>query len=159
MEKSKVFRLSHLVLYAKGWYKITDNVWDDLKEMLKLDDYTPFSKGDVYLIIANAFQEFDYRASELYQVMLAIHPSECWKYGYFVKENSFWSTDKTVAELPDYDMSTAFIHYVLSTLRFIENDKWKLVTPKYKKYPKNPEISLQKVIEHFTKHNGKSITH
>ena len=31
--------LMHVVLYAKYWYQRTDNVYDDLRLMMKLDGY------------------------------------------------------------------------------------------------------------------------
>jgi len=156
MKQSPIFKLSHLVLYAKGWYKQTDNVFEDLKKILELDGYTPFSNGDVYKIIASAFEEFECRQSELFQVMVGIHPSECWKVGYFVKQNQQWSNQK-IEYLPDYDMVTAFIYYVLSSLRFIDNTKWKVETPKYKQYPRTPERSVKDVIEMFNRKNNEVV--
>jgi hypothetical protein len=150
MKQSPIFKLSHLVLYAKGWYKQTDNVFEDLKKILELDDYSPFGSGDIYSIIASAFQEFDCRQSELFQVMRGIHPSECWKSGYYVKQNHQWSNQK-IEDLPDYDMPTAFIYYVLDSLRFIDNKKWKVKTPKYKQYPRNTNRSVKDVIEIFNR--------
>lgn len=141
------YNLSNVVLYAKGWYKITDNVWDDLIEILKLDDYTPFHKNDVYSILINSIdkKEFNSNFNQLKEIMFGIHPSECWKVGYYTK-GCTWTKE---TNLPEYDMPTAFVYYILSSLRFINNDQWIPTTPKYKKYPKNPEVTLQKVIEHF----------
>ena len=39
-----IFKLSHVVLYAKGWYQKSDDIWKDLKKILNLDDYSPFDK-------------------------------------------------------------------------------------------------------------------
>jgi hypothetical protein len=146
MTKNKVFPLSNLVLYAKDWYKKSDNVWDDLKKILELDDYTPFTNGDVYRIITGQFSKFDVQQSELTEVLFGIHPNECWKVGYYVKGCNWVNNSE---QLPEYDMPTAFIHYVLSTLRFLDNEQWKVATPKYKKYPKNPDIPTKRVIEYF----------
>lgn len=142
------FKLSHLVLYAKGWYKRTDNVWEDLKKILELDNYTPFSDNDVYFILLSNLEksDFDYRFNDLKQVMIGIHPSECWKTGYYIKGNNWVKGEK---ELPDYDMPTAFIYYVLSNLRFLDKKYWIPVTPKYKLYPKGESITLKKVIDQF----------
>ena len=38
MEKITAFSYNDVVLYAKGWYKRTDNVFDDIKECLKEDN-------------------------------------------------------------------------------------------------------------------------
>jgi hypothetical protein len=146
--KSNKFKLSHLTLYAKGWYENTDDVWGDLKKVLELDDYSPFTKNDIYSIICSRFSEFDIRQSELKEVLYGIHPSTCWKYGYYTK-GCDWVKDEGV--LPEYDMPTAFIYYVLSTLRFIDNSKWDVVTPKYSKMKKPKEITTKRVIEQFNK--------
>ena len=146
------FKLTNVVLYAKGWYKTTDNIWEDLKKILELDDYTPWDKNDVYLILLSATQESNiYRWTELKEVLMGIHPNNCWKYGYYVKANSHWSNAKSVDELPDYDMPTAFVYYVLSNLRFMEKKYWNPAVPKYTKYPKKPNITINQVFNHFIK--------
>jgi len=145
------FKLSHLVLYAKGWYAKTDDVWEDLQKILRLDNYTPFHKNDVFTILVGRFQELDCRQSELREVLIGIHPSECWKYGYYTKENKDWARKEEQDSLPDYDMPTATIYYILSYLRFLDNKKWNVVTPKYKLHPKPKNITTQQVIEMFNK--------
>ena len=45
------FKLTNLVLYAKGWYLKTDDLWADLKNILELDNFTPFNNRDIYSII------------------------------------------------------------------------------------------------------------
>jgi hypothetical protein len=152
----KKFKLTNVVLYAKGWYKRTDNVWEDLMKILELDDYTPFSNNDIYSIITSAVQNFQgvERWTELKQVLFGIHPSECWKYGYYTKENQTWASKNT--KIHDYDMPTAFIYYVLSNLRFMENKYWDVRMPKVTKYPKNPEITINSLYKHFCNGSSKS---
>ena len=148
------FKLSHLVLYAKDWYLKTDNIWEDLIKILELDNYTPFDKMDVYSIILSSVQNFGlYKWTELTEVLNGIHPANCWKYGYYVKDNVFWAGGKTVEELPDYDMPTAFIYYTLSNLRFIYSNDWEHKIPKYSKYPKNRDITIRKVFDYLVKKN------
>lgn len=142
------FKLTNLVLYAKGWYKKTDNIWEDLIKILELDNYTPFDKMDVYSIIINSVQNCNqYRWTELKEVLNGIHPSNCWKFGYYVKENESWARKDT--KIHEYDMPTAFIYYVLSNLRFIDKDKWEPQMPKVTKYPKNDNITINSLYEHF----------
>lgn len=147
--KDKIFPLSHLVLYAKGWYKNTDNVVEDLKKILELDNYTPFTKNDVYSIICNRFSEFDCRQSELREVLNGITKYECWKYGYYTNDCT-WV--KNYEKLPEYDMQTAFIYYVLSCLRFIDSNQWNKKIPKWNKYPKNTTNTIKKLYEIFLEH-------
>lgn len=93
------FKLTNVVLYAKGWYKQSNDIWEDLKKILELDDYTPFTKMDVYSIILTAFQNSNiYRITELKEVLNGIHPLNCWKVGYFVKDNIQWSQKGTKIE-------------------------------------------------------------
>lgn len=149
--KQNIFRLSNVVLYAKGWYKMTDNVWEDLKQILELDDYTPFTKGDVYSIILNAFENYKCRQSTLKEVLIGITPKESWNTGYYTKGNANWLSKEEQDKLPDYKLEEAFIRYVLSTLRFFSIDQYNNHTPLYSKYPKNEIIETKKIIEMFNK--------
>lgn len=144
------FKLTNVVLYAKGWYKKSDDVWEDLKKILELDDYSPYDKMDVYNIILIAVQNSNiYRWIELREVLNGIHPSNCWKYGYYTKKNCSWVNDNE--NLPEYDMPTAFIHYILSNLSQLDREQWNVKIPNYLKYPKSNNITLQKVYEIFVK--------
>ena len=145
------FKLTNVVLYAKGWYLETDDVWEDLKKILKLDDYTPYTKGDVYNILLNAVQESKiYRWTELREVLIGIHPTNCWKVGYYVKENYHWA-NQPKEELPSYEVETAFIYYLLSNLRFMDSNNWNPQMPKVTKYPKAEHITICTLYEHFCK--------
>jgi hypothetical protein len=132
-----IFTLTNVVLYAKGWYKKTDDIWEDLKNILKLDDYSPFTKYDVYSIILNRFQESKiYRITDLREVLNGIHPDNCWKFGYRYSE---------------YKLEDATIYYILSNLRDLDNKNWTPKTPKYSKHPKSKHITVRNVYEHFVK--------
>lgn len=145
------FKLTNLVLYAKGWYLKTDDIWADLIKILELDDYSPFNKMDIYSIIINSVQNSNlYRWTELSEVLNGIHPNNCWKYGYYVKDNHGWS-NKPTNELPEYDMPTAFIYYTLSNLRLIEHTQWNVKFPKYSKHPKPKHITINKLYTNFCK--------
>lgn len=146
--KNEQFKLSNLVLYAKGWYMQTDDIWEDLKKILELDNYTPFDKMDCYsIILTNVQNSGIYRWTELKEIMNGVHPNNCWKYGYYVEENKDWANKNT--KINKYDLPTAFIYYTLSNLRFMENNQWKPVIPKFNKYPKNKEITFKKVYNVF----------
>ena len=67
---------------------------------------------------------------------MGILPYECWKVNY---------------DTTEYNVQTAFLYYVLSILRFLDNKEWKIGTPKYKLYPKNPNITTKQVIDMFNK--------
>ena len=145
------FELTNVVLYAKGWYLHSDDVWEDLKKILNLDDYTPYTRGDVYSILVNAVQESKiYRWTDLREVLNGIHPSNCWKFGYYVKENHNWS-NQPKEELPNYELETAFVFYLLSNLRFIDSKNWNPQMPKVTKYPKAEHITIYDLYKHFCK--------
>lgn len=145
------FKLSHVTLYAKGWYKHTDDIWADLMKILELDGYQSFDRRDVYNILVNSVQNSNlYRWTELREVLNGIHPDNCWKVGYWTKGCAFGPENNV-----EYDMATAFVYYVMSNLKFLETEKWTPVIPKYKRYPKSDNITIRKVIEHF---NGKTLS-
>jgi hypothetical protein len=144
------FKLTHTTLYAKGWYKKSDDVWADLIKILELDNYTPFTRKDVYNILLGHVQECDFRWCELREVMIGIHPNECWKYGYYTKDNFYSFVSKT-EKLPEYDMPIAFVYYVLSNLRNLDKNQWENKIPKWTKYPKNPKLTIKDLIEMFNK--------
>ena len=147
-EKSKIWTLSHTVLYAKGWYKASEDIFEDLKKILELDGYMPFTKGDVINILLLEAEDFEHQAFNLREIIIGIHPKECWKVGYYTNEHTLI---KDFENLPKYDYETAIVYYILSTLSFLETAKWYVVTPKFTKYPKNPELTTKQIIEQFNK--------
>ena len=145
--ETKIFKLGHVALYAKGWYKRSDNIWQDLIQILKLDNYSPFNKNDVWSIIVNRFcEECDVRMVDM---LNDICEDNCWKVGYFTDKHT-WNVN--YINNPKYDMPTATMYYILSHLRCTESIKIKRVIPKYSKYFKRPSnISLKQVIDMFNK--------
>jgi hypothetical protein len=143
--ETKIFKLGHVALYAKGWYKRSDDVWQDLLQILKLDNYTPFNKNDVLGIIVNRFcEDCDVRMSDM---LNNICEDNCWKVGYFTDKHT-WCKD--YMNNPKYDMHTATIYYILSHLRCTESVKIKRVIPKYSKdFKRQSDISLKQVIDMF----------
>lgn len=136
MEDTNKFNLTNVVLYAKGWYKKTDDIWNDLKQILILDDYTPFTKNDVYQIILNNVEKINgQRWTSTSALLNGIHPDNCWKINY--------------NETTNYKLEEAVIHYVISNLRFIDNKKWSPKMPRVTKYPKNDNISINDLYRHF----------
>lgn len=150
MSTKEKFKLTNVVLYAKGWYKKTDDVWKDLQEILKLDDYVPFDKKDVFFIITRAVEEFNHpQWAKLSEVLSGIHPKNCWKVGYYINENKSWAGHNTKSH--EYDMPTAFIYYVLSNLRCMDSQQWHVQMPKVNIYPKAENITINSLYEHFVK--------
>ena len=148
MTKSNVFPLSHTVLYAKNWYKRTEDIFEDLKKILELDGYSAFNKRDVFQILVNKAENFDHHELKLRQVLEGIHPKVCWKVGYYTNECTWIKDFETY---PEYNYITAVVYYILSILSSLETGRWCDVTPKFTKYPKNPKITTKRIIEQFNK--------
>ena len=146
MEKVEKFELTHLVLYAKGWYYKTGDIWDDVKKIVELDGYSYFSKKDAYHLILTKFSKLDIVGSSLVEVVKNLGISDCWRHGYYVKEQT-WIVNND--NLPEYDMETSVLYYILSTLCVMDNDRWNPQKPNYDMYPKNDNIKLKNVEEIF----------
>lgn len=134
------FKLGHVVLYAKDWYQKSDDIWADLKQMLIYDDYTPFTNNDIFNIITARIDDVDLgNQFKLSSIFSGIHPRECWYYGYeCTKEN--------------YDVQLAFLHYILSVLKYLSKDQYEFKIPKYDKTtPRPKDIELKTVIKFFNK--------
>lgn len=136
MKSIKPFKLSHVTLYAKGWYNKSNDVYTDLLNILKLDDYTPFENNDVIRILLYNYEEsFNIK---LIDFISDIHESNCWKVGY----------PKDLK----YDLYTAIIYKILFDIKYIEDKNWIVKCPKYsKENPRPSNIELKKVIEVFNK--------
>ena len=53
------FPLSHVVLYAKGWYGHTDYLYEDLKKMLHLDGYLSSCNYDIMNVVLIEFRKYN----------------------------------------------------------------------------------------------------
>lgn len=137
--------LSHVVLYAKGWYSKTNDVIEDLKKILELDDYTPFTEADIVSILTNCYNRcFNI---DLRDFINEIHPFNCWKSGYYT--NQYMLKDNE--SLPEYDMYNAVVYKILSDFRFIENKDWKIKTPKYSKSnPRPKSVEIRQIYQQFS---------
>jgi hypothetical protein len=133
-------KLSHLLLYCKGWYPKTDDIWNDLNIVLRLDGFTPFTNQDCLNIILNNLP-YDFEPFQNPKMVLALHPANCWRFGYVVKGN-FWLGDQKDAL--DYDYNVAIVKYVVSELRFLQKGEHYdiLPTPDVDQYYKLLKIQL-----------------
>lgn len=151
------FTLYHLCLYAKGWYKRENKktIWEDLQVIMSLDDYSGefMDKYDIVSVMLDHCQRLDVRGfKDLGLFANGIAPSQCWKYGYYTKDNASWVKDSK--DLPDYDYYEAIVRYCLSTLVGTEIKaivgEGKLPKPDYTKgLPRKNGISDKKLKELF----------
>lgn len=141
MEK---FSLQHTVLYSKGWYKRYDirgkrkTIWDDLQVVLEADGYVGTFNGDsevqkinriTYLLVKqlDRIPKKGYRGT-LPDFFESINEYNCWKFGYYTKNNSFWSSRK-VDDLPNYDYNEAVAWYCLSFFSLLTKDEFESIKP------------------------------
>jgi len=130
---TKQWPMKHVALYAKGWYisEKGSTVWDDLKAILVLDGYTPFTKHDVFNIILGSFENTKPVRDPVRYIIHHASPTECWKVGYYTNDHTWL---KNAAEHPDYVYHDAVLHAMLSSLRNLSVDQIRgdLTRPKNK---------------------------
>jgi hypothetical protein len=123
----KKFKLLHITLYAKKWYKRYDGdntIWDDLRVIFDLDDYNGefMSKNDMVMIMLNHCQLLDVRAfTDLNSFASGICRESSWRCGYRYDGMPFQRDDEQ--NLPEWDYHEAIIHYCLSNLSITETVK------------------------------------
>lgn len=153
------FLLTHTILYAKGWYAKSNDVFVDLKNILKLDNYTPFTDIDVYRILLSSLEEFIHPNLgwvKVSSILYGIHPIVCWKYGYYVEGTDMDFVPKN-KKLEQYDMQKAFVYYLLNNLRYLEKEYWNVKIPAWKLYPKHPDRTINNLYNCFVKNKVKEI--
>ncbi len=156
MEKFKLF---HVALYAKGWYEREKNqsVWDDLKVILSLDDYSGevMSKHDITTVILSHCQHLKKlrQFTDLTCFVDGINPNNSWKYGYSTKGNTPFNTGDE-SKLPDYDFNEAILRYCLSSIKNTETVKLfedgRLPKPDYEKgLPRAKNVTNEMLAKSF----------
>ena len=121
----ETFRLFHVLLYAKHWYKRFDKlgrgerktIFDDLRKCFTADGYMGecMSRYDVVDMLLINCQRVKLSAfSDLRQFANGVSDREVWKNGYFTKTNDVFNKNRD--NNPDYDYETAIVYYCLSNL-------------------------------------------
>lgn len=134
---NKKFKLSHVALYAKGWYHATDNIWRDLRFALTLDGYSGefFKNKDIVRKLLQECSELNKTVFTMDQIYIGIQKLETFKYGYIHKDSPSYCfinmQQKDIDNLPEYDNDMAFVKYLISNIRFLTNNEWEVVKPKY----------------------------
>ena len=109
----------HIYLYAKGWYKKSDNVMDDLKTLISYRsgiDGLHITKGDVFTVLLGItykqMMEDGMTQTQFMNFVEGLNPSANWLNG---------------GNRHD-DFNTVLINQCLSVLRFVKMDA-KTTTP------------------------------
>lgn len=158
MEK---FSLQHTVLYSKGWYKKSKDIWKDLSKCLEADGYVGTFIGDspeklknrlTYLLVSQ-FQRLPNKGyvNSLAAFYEEIKPYNCWKYGYYTKDYKFLRNSQEINDSPDYDYNEAVARYCLSNFSMLSRDEWNTCSPDYKLVlPRKNGIKDKTIKEHFS---------
>lgn len=119
------FRLFHLVLYSKSWYKrfhpksSRKTIWDDMKRLMSADGYPGehMNKNDIINVLLHNCQLLNVRQfTDITQIINGIHPKNVWKIGYVTKDHCMKPNHE------EYDYYTAVIYYCISVLHLIERN-------------------------------------
>jgi hypothetical protein len=144
MEK---FRLSHLCLYAKGWYQKTNDIVKDLQTILSLHGFSgDLSKRDIASFMIGKCEKIDIFHFSTSQVVAGLEPYQTYRSGY-VHNQTPRIFNRLDDKLEDYDYSLAIIYYCLSGLSMLDNEKWVREAPIYGKVLKKPEHITQSDID------------
>lgn len=119
--ESKNFPIPNVALYAKLWYKRSNDVWEDIRKCLIGDNYDPYTKKDTLSIVMRHTAPLMSRRYDLVrytqELLEAVNPHSCWRYGYYTKDHTWaiknWPELKTV----DFDVDTAMLWFYLSWLQ------------------------------------------
>ena len=58
MENNKKLVMGHVVLYAKGWYKRSNEAWKDYRRVITADGrYNPYTRHDVAQLLLDYILE------------------------------------------------------------------------------------------------------
>ncbi len=151
------FKLNHVALYAKNWYKQSSKstIFDDLKKCLTCDNYNGefMTNNDVIYIILNHCQKIKtHNFSNLVEILNGVSKENCWRYGYYTKDNYPYYTNKD-GILPEYDYHTAILMYCMSCLRTTTKEDLgieTLLSPDYKNcLPRRNGITDEKLKSQF----------
>lgn len=157
------FSLQHAVLYSKGWYKKYDpkgkrkTLWDDLSIILEMDGYLGTFAGDspeqiknrvAYLLVSQLQRiPLTGNARTLSDFYESIKEYNCWKFGYYTKNNSHWLRDSD--DKPEYDYNEAVARYCLSEFSRLDFTQWKTCKPDYSVMRKSNDIKDKAILKMF----------
>lgn len=130
----KATQLGHTVLYAKGWYRKSDNRYDDLRATLGADGYSTefFTDKDIVRCLLYMFEKckFDSASCELSNFVMSV-----------IGDSEEETYDKIIVQ-------------ILSKFRFLGKNDWNHGAPDYNKVlPLSGDQTLDGVREMFADFN------
>ena len=127
MEQIKNFRYNDLVLYCKGWYEGTDDIFADFERYIKMnDDYCYPKQMTRKDVITHALRAVDL-------VFNSFTNEE--RYNHYLGTMSKFYSKTTytmlVYNIKDFEVATLFV--VLEFLQGLDKDQIDIIPPTYKK--------------------------
>lgn len=153
MKNKNKFELSHVVLYAKGWYQKTDDIFRDLRFALTLDDYSGefFKDKEIIYKLLSECEKLDGYRFKLSTIYNKIQPRNTAMYGYNHNlDQNIYGVYENIHENV-YDFNLAILYYIISELRFIDKDSWNTVKPIYGKGLSKPKDITNKQVDEMFK--------
>lgn len=116
MENHNKFNLKQFALFSKGWYfkprqeENSENIWEQVKTILRADQYMPDTKNDVLSILVSNITPFIKKdsASLAMELISSIEPNNTHTIGYFTKTSLFYKNENI-----EYDYKTAVLYYYM----------------------------------------------
>lgn len=113
--KDNRFKLSQTVWYSKGWYKRSDDIFEDLKQTLNRDGYAPQGKKDILRIITARLEDFSIVDTNR---TLRIEASDI--------INNIYSRQfvSNILEKSNYGWEEFLVEYLMSIMLNFSKDEW-----------------------------------
>lgn len=130
----KLEKYRHFFLYAKGWYKRTDNIFRDLGVIISDMYIMSYNKSDFelkhdvcrrLLIIIEEKNLLNHNGNDLSSFINGIYEKNTWECGYIHKTSPIIDhRDQKYKDLLEYDYVTAVVMKCLSIMRLSGKDVW-----------------------------------
>lgn len=110
--------ISHVVMYCKGWYKRSENVFDDLRKCLAFDGYSSefFKDKDINRKLLSEVEKLQNPSITLYSFYDDVLEENCWRYGYYTKENIKLFNFNKDYKYKEYDADLAVMYWCMKTI-------------------------------------------
>ena len=129
MKRIENFIYNDIVLYSKGWYKRSENIYDDLGYLFsKIYAWTPKSERDIARLMLRVLDKLHYELD----LKRSCDGNGC----YVSNFTQFADKIESYMRLYDVNFHHACIYIVLSTLQGLSKSEIKLIAPHYGKKEK-----------------------
>jgi len=148
----KKLTLKHVILYAKGWYMKSDDIWADLRKCITADDYSGefFTDRECAELLLRQLERLSNRHfNGAATIIFETTEDNSWKYGYYTKGNA--NGVNSIKSDKPYDLNESLVRYCLMCIRdYINKKDWTPGRPDYLNcLPAKPDITEEDLTRHF----------